>query len=333
MRFVFALALWLGVLSLAPRVAHAQPTPPAPIPDAVDGGAATSEDGGVTPDGSAPTEAPPPEAPPAPAPPPQTPPPPAEPTPPVTTAPVSGPYYQPTVAPTAGAGASGEEAAADPPPETTLGFELAGGLQTRLGDGEDYGYASRAPGGVVFGPGIWLSPARLWSVGLLYRRAGLGTDRSGPGETSLTVHRQQDTLWGAGRAYPWRTDSMGIYVLLELGMSWQHANADGSRVTTEFLRPAETYACSASDGPGFALGGGLGFDVDLEKNLSFVTQLEATAHRHTSEPIDGCAPGSGSVTTIGASIGFAYKLDLAPRAGASTERKHEERRDTELDDD
>jgi hypothetical protein len=249
----------------------------------------------------------------------------------VTTAPVTGPYYQPTVAPATGAGA--DEAAADSPPETTLGFELAGGLQTRLGDGEDYGYASRDSGGVVFGPGIWLSPARLWSVGLLYRRAGLGTDRSAPGENSLTVHRHQDTLWAAGRAYPWRTDSMGIYVLLELGMSWQHADADGSRVTTEFLRPAETFACSANDGPGFALGGGVGFDVDLEKNLSFITQLEATAHRHTSETIDSCAPGSGSVTTVGASIGFAYKLDLAPRAGANAERKPKETRDTDLDDD
>lgn len=126
---------------------------------------------------------------------------------------------------------------------------------------------------------------------------------------------------------------MGIYILLQLGMSWQHADANGSRVTTAFLRPAETYTCSANDGPGFALGGGFGFDVDLEKNLSFVTQLEATAHRLTSEPIDGCAPGAGSATTIGASIGFAYKIDLAPRPGASPERKKRERRDDTDDDD
>ena len=114
-------------------------------------------------------------------------------------------------------------------------------------------------------------------------------------------------------------------------LSWQHADADGSRVSQEFPRPAETYVCSAGDGPGLALGGGLGFDVDLEKNLSFITQLEATAHRFTSETIDGCAPGSGSVTTIGASIGFAYKLDLAPRASAP--RKRTEQREDDFGDD
>lgn len=305
MRLVFAFALSLGVCAAALGVAQAQPTPPTPpTPDALDGGTApTSDDGGVTTDAGAPTEPPPPEPPAGP---------PA--TPPVTAAPASGPQVEPTVAPTGGESAS-SEATTKPPPETTLGFELAGGLQTRLGDSEDYGFASREAGGVAFGPGIWLSPARLWSVGLTYRRAGLGRDRSAPGTNSVTVHRHLDALWAAGRAYPWRTDSMGVYVLLQLGLSWQHAEADGSRATNDFVRPAETYACTANDGPGFALGGGIGFDVDLEENLSFITQVEAAAHRHTSDAIDSCTPGSGSVSTIGASIGFAYKLDLAPRSG------------------
>lgn len=251
----------------------------------------------------------------------------------MTAAPVSGPHFQSGASEGTGETAS-TELTADPPPETTLGFELAGGLQTRLGDGEDYGFASRESGGVAFGPGIWLSPARLWSVGLTYRRAGLGRDRSAPGENSLTVHRRLDTLWAGGRAYPWRSDSMGIYVLLQLGLSWQHADADGSRTTNDFVRPAETYACTANDGPGLALGGGVGFDVDLEKNLSFVTQLEAQAHRHTSDTIDGCTPGSGSISTIGASIGFAYRLDLAPKAaGSSSSRPQSRPASEDLDND
>jgi hypothetical protein len=332
MRVGFAFALSLGVLAFALGVAWAQPAPPPTPPDppattdAIDGGVAPALDGGEI---DAAPEVPPAPAETAPSPAPAPTPAPAPAPPPVANAPVTSPTVQPTPV-----GSDAEsEPSHDAPPETTLGFELAGGLQTRLGDSEDYGYASREPGGVVFGPGVWLSPARLWSVGLTYRRAGLGRDRSAPGDSSITVHRRLDTLWAGGRAYPWRTDSMGVYVVLQLGLSWQHANADGSRATGDFVRPAVTYACSASDGPGFALGGGVGFDVDLERNLSFITQLEATAHRHTSDGIDGCAPGSGSVSTIGASIGFAYKLDLAPKTGVASQTRQRKRRDDNLDDD
>ncbi len=87
-------------------------------------------------------------------------------------------------------------------------------------------------------------------------------------------------------------------------------DADGTRTTTSFVQPAEPYSCSASDGPGFSLGGGLGLDLDVGREVSFISQLSATAYRQTSDTIGSCAPGSGSVTGIGASIGFAYRFDL-----------------------
>jgi hypothetical protein len=232
----------------------------------------------------------------------------------VTPAPVSGPYYQPATAPGAEAGTSEEKEA--PPPESTISFELDGGIHRRMGDSADYGFESREAAGLTFGPSIWLSPARLWAVGLAYRRIGLGRDASGPGDNSLTVRRRLDAIWLGGRAFPWRSETVGFFILLELGMSWQHADADGTRLTQEFVRPAESYACSASDGPGFALGGGVGLDVDIGDNLSFIMQTDLTAHRHTSDTIDSCTPGSGSVTNVGANIGFAYKLDLDPNATA-----------------
>jgi hypothetical protein len=102
-----------------------------------------------------------------------------------------------------------------------------------------------------------------------------------------------------------------MYVALALGASWQHVEASGSRGgATGGVVPPEAFVCSASDGPGFALGAGVGIDVDMERNLAFLAQVEASGHRLTSDPLDGCAPGSGSVTGVGAQVGFMYRFDL-----------------------
>ncbi len=58
------------------------------------------------------------------------------------------------------------------------------------------------------------------------------------------------------------------------------------------------------------MGGGVGVDVDIDRHFALITEIDGGAHRLTSQPLDGCAPGSGSVTTIGAHLGFAYRFDL-----------------------
>lgn len=192
----------------------------------------------------------------------------------------------------------------------TLAIELDGGLGARLGDSSDYGFDYGERAGLVFGPSVWFAPSRLWSAGLAYQRVALGTDVTNPELGTISVKRDLDVAWLSGRAFPWRTDSAGLFVALQLGASWQHASADGTRESTSFVRPEEPFRCSGSSGPGFALGGALGLDIDLERDFAFITQVDATAHRQTSDTLDACAPGSGSVTAVAARIGFAYRFDL-----------------------
>ena len=208
-----------------------------------------------------------------------------------------------------------------PPPEMTLSLELDGGLATRLGDPADYGYASSDRSGIVFGPGIWFASTRLWSVGITYQRSRLGSDRTDPLDGSLSITRDLDALWLGGRAFPWRTDAMGLFISLGLGMSWQHVTANGTRPANDAVRPEQPFACSGSDGPGVALGGGLGLDLDISNDLAFIGMLNAAAHRQTSDVVEGCAPGSGSVTSVGAQIGLAYRFDLENRAASAPGRR------------
>ncbi len=203
------------------------------------------------------------------------------------------------------------------PPEMTLGVQLDFGLGTRLGDSGAYDFQQKQSGGMAFGPSVWFSPSRLWSVGASYRRYDLGTDAAPAGADMLEISRSLDLFWLGGRAYPWRTDTLGIYLTLGLGLGWQHAGATGTQVSADYTHPTTTFVCSGSDGPGLALGGGLGLDVDLDRNFAFFTQIDTFAHRQSGDVIGGCVPGSGSVTTLGASLGLAYRFDLdEPQASA-----------------
>jgi hypothetical protein len=200
----------------------------------------------------------------------------------------------------------------------TLGVELDGGFGARLGSATDDGYESSERAGILFGPGVWFAPSRLWSAGLSYQRSRVGSDRTDPIDGSLFIRRDLDALWLSGRAYPWRTDALGLFIGLGLGMSWQHLSADGTRPSGDLVRPERAFSCSSSEGPGVALGGNFGLDVDVTPNLAFLSQLGAAAHRHTSDTVAGCAPGSGSITTVSAQIGFAYRFDLDGKTAAAS---------------
>ena len=198
-------------------------------------------------------------------------------------------------------------ALADEPPETTLAPEVRAGIKGRFGSSSGIDGAELA--GLSYGLGAWLSPTRLYSLGLAWERGGLGSEHTGPSDNSLRVERSSDTLWLGGRAYPLRSDHLGLFVALRLGATWQHLDASGTRAGDGF-GPGAVFSCSASDGPGFALGGGVGLTLDIDRQLAFVTEVEGSAHRLTSEVLDGCALGAGSVTAVGAHLGFAYRFDL-----------------------
>ena len=251
---------------------------------------------------------------------------PPAPTPPVAAAPSTAPAAAPAAVPPAapqpamaasappaqdqGAG-SGASKAPLPPPEKTFGIELDAGTNARL-DGASPGFNNHEAADITFGGGLWFAPARLYSLGLSFQRAGIGSETSSPVGSSVAVTRDLNTLWIGGRAYPLRNDKVGLYIALNLGASWQHVDATGATVTQQYTTPAQPFACSATQGPGFAIGGGVGADVDLDRHLAFLVGADISAHRLSSDPADlgGCAPGSGSVTNLAARIGFMYRFDL-----------------------
>ena len=215
-------------------------------------------------------------------------------------------------------GAVETEEEALPPPERTLGIQIGAGLGARFG-GDNSGITEEEPVDLSYGAGLWFAPDRLWSLGLSYQHLGLGGGETEGGEGSISVQRDVNTVWLGGRAYPLRSDTMGLYVGLALGASWQRVSATGSRAgSAGGVTPPEPFSCSGGDGPGFALGGAVGLDVDMSRHVAFLAQVEGTGHRLTSDVIEGCAPGSGSVTGIGAQIGFMYRFDLEDRAPRQT---------------
>ncbi len=217
--------------------------------------------------------------------------------------------------------ADGGEKEQLPPPEMTLGIELNFGFNAQLGD-TDNTLTREESVDATYGLGVWVSPQRLYSLGLSYQRIGLGGEESPPTVgNSISIQRDVHSLWLGGRAYPHRTDDWGIFLALQVGMSWQTLDANGTL-------PAEVagvtrdpiFACDASDGPGFALGGALGVDVDMGRNAGFIAQLDANGHQLSSDPLDRCAPGSGSATNLGARLGFVYRFDLGDEPARRAER-------------
>jgi hypothetical protein len=203
------------------------------------------------------------------------------------------------------------------PLTNTLGIEIEGGTNARL-DGTSPGLGDSESVGLTYGLGVWYSPARLWSLGLSFQRTGLGGDSTAPTGTSVSVDRNLDSLWLSGRAYPWRTDSLGVYLALELGATWQHVDASGAVEGDQNVTPAQPFACSATAGPGVALGAGAGLDVDLDDHLAFLVQADIAAHRLTSDEIGGCTQGSGSVSDLAARIGFMYRFGIGPQQSSAT---------------
>ncbi len=259
----------------------------------------------------------PPTAPPAAAPPAAAAPPPAA-APPAQPAPAFAPTTQP--APTADQGAGAGAKKAEHPPERTLGVEVDAGTNARL-DGTPAGYSQHESVSLAYGAGVWFAPERLYSLGLSFARTGIGSESSSPIGNSVSVSRDLNTLWVGGRAYPLRNDKIGLYIQLNLGASWQHLQASGTTVTSnQMVATAHPFECSATQGPGFAIGGGVGADVDLDNHFAFLANAGFSAHRLSNNASDlgGCAPGSGSVTNLAAQIGFMYRFDLGGSSGTAT---------------
>jgi hypothetical protein len=151
---------------------------------------------------------------------------------------------------------------------------------------------------------------RAYALGLGFERAGLGEVSSGLDAPSVRVSYGASTLWGALRAFPWRTDDVGVFAQLAVGASLQTVEADGITLDNSASVPAGVFVCDATGGPHFALGAGAGVDARIAPRVAFLAALGGAAYRLSDAVVGGCARGVGSTAALSARVGFAYHFDL-----------------------
>ena len=205
--------------------------------------------------------------------------------------------------------------AADPPPARTttppdpvridLGLHLGGVY--RAGDAPAFPITDRA--GASFGVSAFLAPSRRFSFGLAFERAGLGGEKAEGDLGSLTITRDLSLLWAGLRVHLISTDAVRIGILIGPGLAWQGVDARGF-VTPGIGALPSAYACSGGDTANLALRAGIGGRFMLGSGFSFLADAGFDSVRLTSDVIGDCAPGAGTVSLIGARVGFGYELDV-----------------------
>lgn len=211
--------------------------------------------------------------------------------------------------------ATSTAAAADPPSMPAaapaapvlidLGLHLGGVY--RAGDAPAFPITERA--GVSFGASAFLTPNRRFSFGLSFEHAGLGGEKAEGDFGSLTVTRDLNLLWAGLRVFMINTETVRFGALIGVGLAWQGVRADGLLTPGIGALPS-AYSCSASASANVALRAGLGAQIALGNGFSFLADAALDNVRLAGDPIDDCAPGAGTVSLIGARVGFGYQLDV-----------------------
>lgn len=205
--------------------------------------------------------------------------------------------------------------AADPPPTQTttppdpvrvdLGLHLGGVY--RAGDAPAFPITDRA--GASFGVSAFVAPSRRFSFGLAFEHAGLGSEKAEGELGSLTITRDLNLLWAGLRMHVITTDAVRIGLLIGPGLAWQGVDAGGLLTPGIGVLPS-AYSCSAGDSANLALRAGLGARFMLGSGFSFLVDASFDNVRLASDVIGDCAPGAGTVSLIGARVGFGYELDV-----------------------
>ena len=197
------------------------------------------------------------------------------------------------------------EAPAAAPTLVDLGLHL-GGVH-RLGDAPALAITERA--GVSFGVSAYVAPSARFAVGLAFEHAGLGSERAEGDFGSLDVARDLNVIWAGLRVNLLHSEVVSLGLLLGPGLAWQGVSASGVLTPGIGALPL-AYACAARDSANLALRAGLSARFALGSGFSFLADASVDSVRLTSDALDGCAPGAGTVTLLGARVGFGYQLDV-----------------------
>ncbi len=196
-----------------------------------------------------------------------------------------------------------------------MGIEASLGFAERLGDA-DSGYDIGQRGGPVVGGGVFFAPSRAFDLGFTFEHAAIGEEEAPPAGSVSTarVTRSLNTVWANVRAYPWRSDRIGLFVGLMFGPSWERSHADGAVAPNTISGTVTTYKCDVSGSTAFALGAQVGTDYDLGDGVALLLRASASTHAtgsdFLSDDVGACMPGVGTVAAIDAQLGFAYRFDL-----------------------
>ena len=206
---------------------------------------------------------------------------------------------------TASAGAEEATRASQPEPVLVdLGLHLGGVY--RLGEAPAFAITGRA--GAAFGASAYVAPSRTYAFGLGFEHMGLGGEHAEGDFGSAEISREVNVLWGGVRVDFVHTQAVTLGLLIGPGLAWQGVSANGL-LTPGIGRLPAAFSCSASDSVNLALRAGLGARIALGSGVSFLADVSFDNARLGSEVIGDCAPGAGTVSLIGARIGFGYSLD------------------------
>ncbi|HET7541124.1 MAG TPA: hypothetical protein VFK05_14705 [Polyangiaceae bacterium] len=194
-----------------------------------------------------------------------------------------------------------------------LSLEARFGFNARLGSSFDDA-ADEEHWGASYAFASYLSWRPEFALGLELDHSGLGQVRALTGQTSVDNGYTATGAWLGARVFPIRRERLDFFVNLRVGMVWQHVDALGTRGNDmSITEPAQSFACTESDGPGIGLGGGIGLAYRLGRHFAFVSRLDLNGLKLSGETLGTCADGIGSVATLGGSVGLAFEFETAPK--------------------
>lgn len=167
--------------------------------------------------------------------------------------------------------------------------------------------------GVGFDLSAWLTLSTEYLIGFGLTYADLGSVSTASGVNEFKGDYSVTATYLGARAFPWRGENAELFVGLRLGLAWQGISATGVRSPPDIWDP-EPFACSGTSGPGVALGAGIGGAVRLGSRAWLTGHLDANGYKLTSEVVDECAVGIGSVTNAAFGAGILYAFDLGTGA-------------------
>ena len=208
---------------------------------------------------------------------------------------------------------------AEPPSHLTRDFhalpltlEARLGVSARLGSTFDDA-TQEEHWGASYAFAAYLAWRPQFALGMELDHSGLGSVRAQSGQASTDNQYTATGAWLSARVFPIRRERLDLFVNLRVGMVWQHVDALGTREAASITEPAQSFACTAWDGPGLGLGGALGLAYRLGRHVAFVSRVDLSAARLSGESLGTCADGIGSVASLGGSVGLAFEFETVPK--------------------